>query len=190
MAIDPTALGFTERRPGSGIWHKPGTRDVHEVTTCETCQQDFMGRRYGRKGTQRFCTPGCKDQGAERNPPNYAARHTRLRRQRGSAKDQLCIDCGQPAAEWAQVHGTTGMEAGDYEPRCLKCHAEYDDETKARGERHGCAKLDEETVRLIRSAHGVTQRDLARTHGVSQSAIHLIRSGKRWKTAVQLQAAS
>lgn len=52
------------------------------------------------------------------------------------------------------------------------------------GEKHGCAKLGEIEVVLIREQYGlggVTQRQLAARFGVTQSAIYLIVNTKKWK---------
>jgi hypothetical protein len=179
-SLDPVALGFAERRPGSGLWYKPGDNHAHQVRTCESCEQGFMARRNsGRKGAQRFCSQRCMGRAARQEDANYGARHERVRRERGPARNHVCADCGQPAENWAQVHGTTGEEAGDYEPRCVKCHRAYDTDTAARGEGHGCAKLTEADVRHIRSA-GTTAVALAETFGVWPETIRRIRRGENW----------
>lgn len=51
---------------------------------------------------------------------------------------------------------------------------------QAQGITHGLAKLTESDVLAIRAAVGVTQQNLAERHGVTQSAISLIRLGKNW----------
>lgn len=53
-----------------------------------------------------------------------------------------------------------------------------------RGEKHGRAKLTEQSVREIRAmiAMGVMQKTIARTYGVSKTAIFNIQIGKYWKT--------
>lgn len=54
----------------------------------------------------------------------------------------------------------------------------------AKGERHGCAKLNEADVSDIRSclAAGAKGRDLAKRFGVSESTISLIKRGKKWNS--------
>lgn len=49
-----------------------------------------------------------------------------------------------------------------------------------RGEGNPGAKLTEEQVASIRAARSVRQKDIAAQYGISQSAVSLIRSGKRW----------
>jgi hypothetical protein len=50
-----------------------------------------------------------------------------------------------------------------------------------KGTRNKIAKLNDDKVREIRSAEGVTQRELARRFGVSQSQIWMVRSRKSWR---------
>jgi hypothetical protein len=57
----------------------------------------------------------------------YSARHKRVVQARGLAKDQECLNCGARARDWAQVHGTDGLDAKDYNPLCRKCHIKYDE---------------------------------------------------------------
>lgn len=59
----------------------------------------------------------------------YDAKHQRVHKARGSAKKQMCeAECGQPAQEWATVHGTDGLDVmADYVALCISCHRWYDD---------------------------------------------------------------
>lgn len=56
-----------------------------------------------------------------------------------------------------------------------------DRKASQKGEAHGMAKLTEHEVIAIRSSRGFSQSELASMYGVSQSAISLIRLGKKWK---------
>lgn len=57
----------------------------------------------------------------------YLARHLRVHRVRGKARDQLCVKCGKQARHWAQLHGTDGTDIhGHYQPMCVSCHFAYD----------------------------------------------------------------
>lgn len=67
----------------------------------------------------------------------YTARHKRVRRERGPANQQKCKFCGEQARDWAQVHGTDGLDIqNDYNPLCRACHIEYDNTMKTRAENH------------------------------------------------------
>jgi hypothetical protein len=57
----------------------------------------------------------------------YAARHKKVRRARGSASGQLRVSCDEPAHDWAQVHTEDGTDPwSDYVPLCRHCHIRYD----------------------------------------------------------------
>ena len=49
-----------------------------------------------------------------------------VRKLRGKASDQKCIDCGSNARDWSQIHGSDPLVVTNYEPRCRKCHTVYD----------------------------------------------------------------
>jgi hypothetical protein len=68
----------------------------------------------------------------------YSAVHQRLVRWRGKASGHPCVDCGQPAQDWAyngkaaepltEPHQRSGRsveysaDANDYDPMCRSCH--------------------------------------------------------------------
>lgn len=68
---------------------------------------------------------------------SYKGVHTRLTKERGSARNHTCFECReQPATEWAYDHtdpnermGTDGPYSVDlnrYEPLCVPCHRNSD----------------------------------------------------------------
>src|ERR1019366_3924904 len=57
----------------------------------------------------------------------YNNLHHRMVKKRGKASLQQCVRCGAPAAHWARLHETDGMDImNDYVPMCIKCHRGYD----------------------------------------------------------------
>jgi hypothetical protein len=96
-------------------------------------------RRIERNGTpervRSWNPPGHRD-------PSYETLHMRIKYGRGPAKNQDCVDCGGPAAEWSYSHsGEDEYEAWclsdkayykasndiyQYEPRCKQCHTDFD----------------------------------------------------------------
>lgn len=50
-----------------------------------------------------------------------------------------------------------------------------------KGEKHGCAKLTEDQVRVIRAHRGRGLTALAKGYGISYCTIKFIRSGRLWK---------
>jgi NAD-dependent SIR2 family protein deacetylase len=59
--------------------------------------------------------------------PTIRTIHGRLGRARGKAREHKCVDCGEQADEWSQIHGTDYRDINNYEPRCYSCHKYYDD---------------------------------------------------------------
>ena len=67
---------------------------------------------------------------------SYRALHTRIGNARGSAAEQICVDCGEQASDWAYTYGcpnekqsafgpyTTDMSR--YQPMCRPCHKLFD----------------------------------------------------------------
>ena len=183
LAVIPSDLGFFEKRPGSGIWYRAGDKHTYEPRVCEFDGQPYMGLRdkaHGKPGGQAFCSPECRQRAQVKDKPAYITRHWRVGQARGSASDQSCVGCGEQAAEWSQIHGTTGNEPEHYEPRCKQCHEAYDLALKPRGEKHGNAVFTEDQIRAIRAADGIGSRELARKYGVNRTTIQRIRSGRTW----------
>lgn len=60
-------------------------------------------------------------------PLGYYGCHRRVRKARGRAADQICIDCGKQARHWAHVHDTDPTDPQNYQPMCYRCHAAYDE---------------------------------------------------------------
>ena len=166
--MDPAELGYTERRAGSGIWSHPGRPGGYAPGVCTLCQNAFMARRGN--GGQRFCSARCSNLGRRKPIAGYRARHDRTERARGKARDQLCVDCAGPAADWSQIHGTSGQDPAHYQPRCRACHLTFDHRNK----------LTAAQVRGIRASVEASHLELARLHGVHPTEVSRIRSGKRW----------
>lgn len=72
----------------------------------------------------------------------YGAVHVRIRKANGSARDQLCADCGaRPGHSWSYDHSDPAELTGEhtpgvpvqysadpmhYQPRCRPCHGTFD----------------------------------------------------------------
>lgn len=74
------------------------------------------------------CQPGCvcNKHYKRWSLSEYNRNHRLVKEARGKAADQICIDCGEPAQEWSQRHDTDGSSIEDFDPRCKRCHREYD----------------------------------------------------------------
>lgn len=96
------------------------------VCTVDACEKPVHARGYCR------FAPG--------DEIGYGTAHERVRATRGSARDQVCVDCGSPAAEWSYDHNDPNekivfrgryqvaysVDPTHYQPRCLSCHRSSD----------------------------------------------------------------
>lgn len=127
--------------------------DKHEkaiwLFQCDCGVQKEINASDVRAGKIVSC--GCKKKenilhGPERNPalPGYFQLHHKIKKVKGSARLQTCVDCGNKAAEWsynrqAEVEHqefvpnrgqlillTYALDLDCYEPRCYKCHRKFD----------------------------------------------------------------
>jgi hypothetical protein len=156
-----------------------------------------------RYSVSRRCPPGCScgRHGPAHNRLPLAEvtvrqRHTRIVLLRGKAADYLCGGlCGGRARDWAQIHGTSGLDPKrDYLPMCRRCHIRYDVDARwspaqraaqaarTRGERSTKARLTEADVRLIRTrrAAGETLPALALSYRVTKQTVHAIVHRRSW----------
>lgn len=115
------------------------------------------------------------------NRPSRQARHSRVERLRGRAKTHPCTYCSNRAHDWAQIHGTTGLDINDYMALCKKCHINYDN-LGFRNGAHWLAKLTKDDIPIIRQrlANGERQRVIAADYGVHQVTISRVKLGKDW----------
>lgn len=111
------------------------------------------------------------------NSTDYERVHKMLRKERGSASEHICIECGNGADQWAYQRGMDPEDFDSYRPMCYRCHNLYDGcrermigHTHTQGIKHPSVKLSEEDVLEIRRKHadgGWTYRDLAYIYGVT-----------------------
>jgi hypothetical protein len=166
---------------------------------CENpgCQAPFTAR-YDHGRYTRFCRqacwmavcphPGGSGHWNWTDEPSYVARHKRLHKVRGSARDHQCGHCDRQASEWAQIHGTAGTDPANYIALCTLCHMRYDGHVRnlsvppQPGERNPAAKLTWAKVREIRALHGAASAaSIAREYGVSDRTISRIWANQSWR---------
>jgi hypothetical protein len=111
----------------------------------------------------------------------YRSRHGRVYAKHGKASDYQCVDCTKSAQHWSQVHGTTGLNPDEYEPRCVSCHSNYDGNNV--GQNHPRAKLDEEDVLEIRQliVDGRKLVDIAFIYDIDEATVSNIKHRRIWK---------
>jgi hypothetical protein len=134
--------------------------------------------------------------------PGYDTMHHRIKAARGSARNQICIVCGEAAQEWACIRNAIVLERRyganvaysgnieDYDPMCIRCHREFDAPKKPRGEDNYGAVLTTKIVNLIRQNYAATRhlpngsrfsfREAAGTLGVSKETIYAAMVGYTW----------
>lgn len=93
----------------------------------------------------------------ESNSPEYQRKHRAMRKARGKASDQACVDCDRQAHDWSQVHDTDGTDPeAHYEPRCRSCHQKYDvtdERRKAVGDMYRGKEHSEKSKENMSRAH-------------------------------------
>lgn len=126
---------------------QPGV-DYSVTPTCsvEGCHDQAKARLLCAKHYRRWRTHGDPLAVSElrgrplTGPATWYTVHKRLERQRGSARDHACVDCGGPAREWSYDHtdpdaltcdvrGSVlaySLDLDRYEPRCVRCHRRFD----------------------------------------------------------------
>jgi len=107
--------------------------------------------------------------GAPPTPEHHAAHNDG--NQLNNHEDNLRWATGVENEADKRTHGTAAI--GDRHWSKLSPHK------RAKGERHGLAKLTVEDIPKIRS-HAGTQREIAAIFGVTQRVIWMIKSGKTW----------
>lgn len=109
-------------------------------------------------------------------PVKYHARHVRVYVERGRAREHQCVNCDQPAQEWAQIHDTDGMHPYDhYQPMCFKCHKAYDDIPAQVSAFHTGRKQSPETL----AKRGAALRGKPRPPGLMEALAEHNRGTKR-----------
>lgn len=145
----------------------------------------------------RFCSIRCgllcHDSARESNPAwagdsvTYSGRHARVYRERGKASQYACVECAEAAAEWAQIHGTDGLDPSDYKVLCVLCHRAYDTASRLsiQGSKNPFAKLNEDIVldcrRRYWTSPGDSQTALAREYGISPETMRQAVLGITWR---------
>jgi hypothetical protein len=127
-----TVVAVAEQRRHRAAW----------VCECECGAQVIVTGTDLRLGQVQSC--GCMRVDAMRRAHRlnvkeivtYDGAHTRVRRGRGKAADNPCVDCGLPAFQWSYDHsdpnelrskdGPYSTDPTRYFPRCEPCHRVYD----------------------------------------------------------------
>jgi hypothetical protein len=137
VLIDLTGLTFGSwtviARAGTHVFPNGSTRPLWEVV-CRCGTRDVVMGSNLRWGQSLSC--GCTRDDVS-NLPSYATIHSLVTKERGSAWEYRCVDCGAMGREWAynheadievlDEHGLTySLSVWDYEPRCKPCHWAFD----------------------------------------------------------------
>ena len=120
----------------------------------------------------------------------YGARHDWIRYHFGRPKK--CDDCGTTKIpkgkkwwfEWANISGKYKRKKSDWKRLCRLCHCRMDSHLRARGEKHGIAKLNQHQVRRIRLIGKIKpilqQYNIAKMFKVSTMTVNRVLLRKTW----------
>lgn len=119
-----------------------GLRQACWLCVCDCGTEKIVYGERLRKGWTTSC--GCyqidstraRSTGRFTEAPTYKGLHLRLKRCRGLASLQPCVDCGGRADDWSCRHDAQhlvdeqgryySLDLDAYEPRCKSCHKRYD----------------------------------------------------------------
>jgi hypothetical protein len=145
-------------------YHEVVKKDPPKPCQAEGCPKMAAPRRKWCHGhCRRMTKTGSVEGPAIRviggDDASYQAAHKRVLYARGKAKNYPCSHCGEPAKDWAYIHGSpreipagTGADGraygpyspnpDDYQPMCAACHKDYDLERagKAAARCHACGQ--------------------------------------------------
>lgn len=130
----------------------------------------------------KFCekSPAWKGEKAK-----YHAKHLWISYHFG--KPKICSNCGTTKAkkyEWVNISRKYLRDISDYKRLCTKCHADFDSNSRAKGEKHGNSRLTNKNILEIRKSYvprKYTLKKLAKNFNVDYSTIRLIICRKNWK---------
>jgi len=115
---------------------------AEQVCDIEGCERKVYARGWCEAHYQRWRVHGTTDDHYLRLDSGYGTTHDRVRRDRGPARDQVCIDCGNPAHHWSYDHEdpdeqmsrfgrSYSLDNAHYWPRCRSCHTHFDNDHHA-----------------------------------------------------------
>lgn len=107
------------------LYEHPSGNQSRWYVLCECGVTKIVRGNHLRKGQ----TVTCGDQTTHprsQDSGHYNTVHQTLRAEKGKASEHDCVDCGQRARDWSHIHGTDPMDIECYEPRCRRCHSQYD----------------------------------------------------------------
>jgi hypothetical protein len=126
-----------------------------------------------------------------KNVVTYSTVHSRLRKLRGVAAEQVCSNCGKQAYAWAYMHDCEDelivagriycLHIEHYSAMCDPCHKKFDG--LKYGEKNGNASLTESVVIEIRHKYATgqfTTAELATVYGVARTTVSAIIAGETW----------
>lgn len=135
-------------------------REWREMVRQERCQIEGCRNKLRARGWCELHYSRWKEHGSADWMPHvttsYKGVHDTIKRKRGRATTQLCVDCGQRADEWSYDHADpsemrdpeTGfgysLDPSHYDPRCRPCHRAVDNNRK----RFIVVQLAQETMAL------------------------------------------
>ena len=94
---------------------------------CNSCAASDRFKKMNEDGGFRRKISGANHYYWTGDSATYGGRHQRTVKTRGKASLYECFAlCGRKAAQWAQIHNTSGMDPIHYVPVCHSCHLRYD----------------------------------------------------------------
>ena len=93
------------------------------------CSRDCWGKEQGIKQRGKVVPKGEESHAWKGDMAKYQAIHIWVRKEKGSAGEHNCVDCGNRAHEWSNIDSNYRRVLDDYESRCRSCHRRKDGNT-------------------------------------------------------------
>jgi hypothetical protein len=120
---------FKKGHKGIGNVFRKGHKHSQEVK--DKISKIHKGRKLTEEHKRKIGRKGSKNASWKGDKATYSVKHLWIVREKGKAKDGVCVDCGNnkdegSRLEWSNKDHKYKRNVNDYDIRCKKCHIKFD----------------------------------------------------------------